>query len=95
MGDFSKQVVLGRTGLMVGRLGISSSYGASAAAFEEAFEKGCNYFVMGSFMKGRSKEMAKAIRNIVEKGGREKLVVCMMEYTHSRLVGRSHLQPGA
>ena len=32
-------MILGRTGLSVGRLGISSSYGAPAAAFEEAFER--------------------------------------------------------
>ena len=64
MTNFSEPVILGRTGLKAGRLGISSSYGAPAAAFEEAFERGCNYFVMGSFMKGRSKEMIKAIHNI-------------------------------
>ncbi len=68
MKNFNEQATLGRTGLKVGRLGISSSYGAPAAAFEEAFERGCNYFVIGSFMKGRSKEMIKAIHNIVQKG---------------------------
>jgi len=94
MTDFSKPVVLGRTGLKVGRLGISSSYGAPAAAFEEAFERGCNYFVMGSFMKGRSKEMIKAIRNITKQGQRDKLVVCLMEYTHSRMLGKSLFYKG-
>lgn len=94
MSNFNEAVFLGRTGLKVGRLGISSSYGASAAAFEEAFERGCNYFVMGSFMKGRSKEMIKAIRNISEKGQRERLVVCQMEYTHSRILGKSHFYSG-
>ncbi len=89
-----KQLELGRTGLQVGRLGISSSYGAPAAAFEEAFERGCNYFVMGSFMKGRSKEMIKAIQNIVRKGERDKLVVCQMEYTHSYLLGKPHFYKG-
>ena len=94
MKNFSEAVTLGRTGLKVGRLGISSSYGAPAAAFEEAFERGCNYFVMGSFMKGRSKEMITAIRNISKRGDRDKLVVCMMEYTHSSLLGRSHFYKG-
>jgi hypothetical protein len=28
--DYKEKTILGRTGLMVGRLGISSSYGASA-----------------------------------------------------------------
>ena len=94
MKNFNESTTLGRTGLQVGRLGISSSYGAPAAAFEEAFERGCNYFVMGSFMKGRSKEMIKAIRNITQRGDRDKLVVCMMEYTHSRLLGKSHFYKG-
>lgn len=91
---FNEQVVLGRTGLKVGRLGISSSYGAPTAAFEEAFEKGCNYFVIGSFPRGRSKGMIQAVHNIKEKGDREKLVVCMMEYTHSYLIGKRHFYKG-
>ncbi len=94
MNDFRKTVLLGRSGLEVGRLGISSSYGAPAAAFEEAFERGCNYFVMGSFMKGRSIEMVRAIHNITKKGKRDKLVVCMMEYTHSSLLGKLHFYKG-
>ncbi len=94
MKHFNEPAILGRTGLKVGRLGISSSYGASAAAFEEAFEQGCNYFVIGSFMKGRSKEMTEAIRNITKKGLRHQLVVCMMEYTHSSLVGKGHFKKG-
>jgi aryl-alcohol dehydrogenase-like predicted oxidoreductase len=94
MKEFSKPVILGRTGLEVGRLGISSSYGAPAAAFEEAFERGCNYFVVGSFMKGRSKEMIAAIRNITRKGLRDRLVVCLMEYTHSYLIGKPHFFNG-
>ncbi len=59
---FNKKQVLGKTGLIVGRLGISSSFGAPAEAFEEAFEKGCNYFVWGTFIKGRSSKMKKAIK---------------------------------
>jgi aryl-alcohol dehydrogenase-like predicted oxidoreductase len=51
---YSKKTTLGRTGLPVGRLGISSSFGAPATAFEEAFERGCNYFTWGTFIKGRS-----------------------------------------
>lgn len=35
------------TTLMTGRLGISSSFGASTQAYEEAFERGCNYFTWG------------------------------------------------
>ncbi|KPL15776.1 MAG: hypothetical protein AMS26_06755 [Bacteroides sp. SM23_62] len=92
--DFKEKTTLGRTGLKVGRLGISSSYGAPAEAFEEAFERGCNYFNMGSFIKGRSKEMMKAIRNITAKGKRDELVVAMYDYTHSPLIGHKHFMKG-
>ena len=94
MKSFNEPIILGRTGLKVGRLGISSSYGAPAAAFEEAFEKGCNYFVMGSFPRGRSNEMRQAVNNITKKGHRENLVICMMEYTHSYLIGKGHFFKG-
>jgi len=79
---FAEPVTLGRTGLKVGRLGISSSYGAPAAAFEEAFEKGCNYFNWGSFIKGRSGQMRTAMRNIIRAGKRDQLVVGMLTYAH-------------
>jgi len=92
--DFREKVTLGRTGLRVGRLGISSSYGAPAEAFEEAFEKGCNYFNMGSFIRGRSKEMIKAIKNITAKGKRDELVVALYDYTHSSLIGQKHFMKG-
>ena len=92
--DFKEKITLGRTGLRVGRLGISSSYGAPAKAFEEAFERGCNYFNMGSFIKGRSKEMIKAIKNITAKGKRDELVVAIYDYTHSPLIGQKHFMKG-
>lgn len=80
---FSQSTTLGRTGLTVGRLGISSSFGAPAPAFEEAFERGCNYFTWGSFIKGRSGPMGAAIRNIVARGKRDDLVVGMLTYAHN------------
>jgi predicted aldo/keto reductase-like oxidoreductase len=83
---FSEKVTLGRTGLKAGRLGISSSYGAPAQAFEEAFERGCNYFTWGTFIKGRSPEMQEAMKNIVKRGGREKLIVAMLSYAHNALL---------
>ena len=46
-GDFSRGV-LGRTGLRVGRLGISASYGVPGEALERAFENGVNYIYWGS-----------------------------------------------
>jgi predicted aldo/keto reductase-like oxidoreductase len=79
---FNEKTVLGKTALNVGRLGISSSYGAPSAAFEEAFERGCNYFTWGTFIKGRSSEMNKAIRNIIAKGQRDQLVIALWSYSH-------------
>jgi len=85
--NFQDKTILGRTGLKVGRLGIASSYGAPAQAYEEAFAKGCNYFTVGSFIRGRRKGMVQAIRNITAMGKREDLVVTMSDYAHSRLIG--------
>ncbi|MDY6832651.1 MAG: hypothetical protein SWC96_12595 [Thermodesulfobacteriota bacterium] len=66
--------VLGRTGPFVGRLGLAASYGAPPAASEEAFERGCNYFYIGS---GRRRaNMKTAIRNICKNGHREGLKGC-------------------
>jgi len=81
--DFKTKTTLGRTGLKVARLGISSSFRAPTAAFEQAFERGCNYFTWGTFIKGRSPTMREAIRNIVKKSKREDLVIAMLTYAHS------------
>jgi predicted aldo/keto reductase-like oxidoreductase len=84
--SFKEKGTLGKTGLKAGRLGISSSFGAEAAAFEEAFERGCNYFTWGTFIKGRSSEMKKAIQNIVRKGHRDELIITMLTYAHNAFV---------
>ncbi len=76
--DFTAPRLLGRTGLSVGRLGVASSYGAPAAAFEEAFERGCNYFYWGSLRRGG---MAQAIRNVCGRGRRGDLVVVIQSYS--------------
>lgn len=81
--DFSQPTVLGKTGLKVGRLGISSSFGAPTEAFEEAFERGCNYFTWGTFIKGRLPAMREAIRNLIAKGKRHELVIGLLAYSHS------------
>ena len=91
---FRDPTILGRTGLKVGRLGISSSFGAPAQAFEEAFEKGCNYFTWGTFIKGRSTEMEKAIRNIIEKGNRDNLVLSFYTYAHNNYLTKNFLIKG-
>ncbi len=80
--DFKADVALGRTGLKVGRLGVGSGYWAPPEAFELAFERGCNYFTWGTFIKGFSPHMAEGIRRIVANGGRDRLVLSMFSYAH-------------
>ncbi len=78
--DFNQPKVLGKTGLKVGRLGVASSYGAPARAFEEAFERGCNYYYWGSL---RKRGMFEAIKNICRKGKRDDLIVVIQSYSRS------------
>ena len=92
--DFKEKIQLGNTGLMVNRLGIASSYGAPAEAYEEAFERGCNYFTWGSFIKGRSRELKKALRNIIAKGERDKLVISFLDYSHSKFLSDRYVKRG-
>ena len=94
MTGFDRQIQLGRTGLKVGRLGIASSYGAPAAAIEEAFDRGCNYFTWGRVLRGRSAGMRTAIRRIVRSGRREDLVVALISYAHSALLTEFFLKKG-
>lgn len=72
--------ILGKTGLKVGPLGMAASYGAPTSAFEEAFERGCNYFYWGSMRKDG---MRRAIKNICSLGKRDALVVVVQSYSRS------------
>lgn len=88
--DAFNERILGRTGLKVGRMGIAASYGAPAAAYEEAFEKGCNYFYWGS---GRHRKgMSRAIQTICRKGMRERLVVALHSYARTGLLTERFLR---
>jgi hypothetical protein len=50
--DFRQRVVLGKTGLLVSRLGLASSYGLDADGVEEAYQqKGINYLYWGSMRR--------------------------------------------
>ena len=91
---FREKIKLGKTGLLVGKLGISSSFGAPAKAFEEAFENGCNYFTWGTFIKGRSDEMKEAIKSIIKKGQRDQLVIASLSYAHSAYLTEVFLKKG-
>lgn len=74
---------LGRAGLRVARIGVACSYGAPTAAFEEAFDRGVNYFYWGSMRKAA---MADAIRNITARGQRDQLVILIQSYSRSPLL---------
>ena len=71
-----ERATLGRTGLEVGRLGISASYGVPAAAVERAFEQGVNYLYWGSM---RTKPFAQALRNLA--GRRDRMVLLIQSYS--------------
>jgi aryl-alcohol dehydrogenase-like predicted oxidoreductase len=61
--DFKQQVPLGRTGLMVSRMGLASGYGVPASAIEKAFhEYEINYFYVSPFLNLGN--MVQAIRNL-------------------------------
>ncbi len=78
--------ILGRTGLRVGRIGISAAYGAPAKSIEETFERGANYFYWGALRRGM---MADGIRRLVRKN-RDKMVVAIQNYwPWARLIPKS------
>lgn len=92
--NFDEKVTLGTTGREVGRLGIASSYRAPQEAYEEAFERGCTYFTLGSFLMGKSAAMADAIWAIIAKGKRDELVLGMITYAHNALLTEVFLKKG-
>jgi aryl-alcohol dehydrogenase-like predicted oxidoreductase len=71
---------LGRTGLAVGRMGISAGYGVPTAAVERAVDHGVNYLYWGS---RRTAAFAQAVRNLKPK--RESFVLVVQSY--SRFAG--------
>jgi predicted aldo/keto reductase-like oxidoreductase len=92
--NFHEPRVLGRTGLKVGRLGIASGYKAPAAAIEEAFERGSNYFTWGTVVKGYSPQLREALKNIVAKGQRDRLVLAAFTYAHNNFFTERLLRRG-
>jgi len=75
-------------------LGVASGYKAPAAAIEEAFERGCNYFTWGTVVKGFSPEMRRAIRNIVGRNQRKRLTLAMFTYAHNNFFTERLLRKG-
>lgn len=88
--DFTTPRMLGRSGLMVGRLGLGSSFGAPAGAYEQAFERGCNYFYWGSL---RRTGMGEAIRHLASRQ-RDRIVVVLQSYSRYGLLLRRRIESG-
>lgn len=84
--------MLGGTDIEVSRIGISSSYGAEQAVYEEAFDRGCTYFTWGTFIKGRSASFKKFIKGLTSAGNRERIAIGLLSYSHSYVLGDMFLQ---
>jgi hypothetical protein len=88
MAAFREPIVLGRTGLRVGRLGIASGM-ARREAIEEASRARRNYFHLGHGHHGYNPRMREALKNIVAKGQRDRLVLAAFSYAHSNFHRRT------
>jgi predicted aldo/keto reductase-like oxidoreductase len=67
---------LGRTGVTVGPMGISSSYGAPAAAVERAIDAGMTYVYWGSI---RTAAFAEALRHLAPR--RDRFMLAIQSYS--------------
>lgn len=76
MSDWSRTTTLGRTGLRASRLGLGASYPAPSSAYEEAFERGVNYFYWGS---RRRDLMGDALRVLLPRH-RDAIVLAVQSY---------------
>jgi aryl-alcohol dehydrogenase-like predicted oxidoreductase len=88
--NFLTPRLLGRSGLTVGRLGLGSSFGAPAGAYEQAFDHGCNYFYWGSL---RRTGMGEAIRHLASLH-RDRIVVVLQSYSRYGLLLRRRIESG-
>lgn len=79
---------LGRTGMMVSRLGLGSSYGLADRDVERAFERGVNYFYWGS---RRRRGFGRGLRAIA-RGHREDMVVVVQSYARAGVALRPSLE---
>src|SRR6266704_830052 len=71
-----KHATLGRTGKIVGRIGLASGYGADQRCVEMAFERGANYFYWGTFRRDSFAEGLRALRS-----RRDEFVLVIQSYT--------------
>lgn len=84
--------MFGKTGKEVSRIGISSSFGATTAVYQEAFERGCNYFTWGTFIRGRSTSFRSFMQQVIASGKREDVFLGLLSYSHTRFLGDLYLQ---
>lgn len=84
-----KSRVLGRTGLSVGPIGISASYGVPATAIERAFDAGMNYLYWGS---RRTPAFATALRRLAPK--RDRVVLVLQSYSRLPALMRRSVERG-
>ena len=89
---FGEKRLLGETGIEVGRIGISSSFGAGPDVYEQALAYGCNYFTWGTFIKGRSPHFQTFIQRLVAAGNREEVTIGLLSYSHTVTLGDMFLK---
>jgi predicted aldo/keto reductase-like oxidoreductase len=94
MTAFHEPVILGRTGFKVGRLGVASGYGAPTEAVLEAFDRGCNYWTWGTVVKGFSTPLCEAIKTVIARGQRDRLVLAMFTYAHNNALTEHFFRKG-
>jgi aryl-alcohol dehydrogenase-like predicted oxidoreductase len=82
------KIILGRTGLRVGRIGIGTSSGLSPGDVEEAVERGINYLYWGSV---RKKAFGEAIRHVAKRR-REDVVIVVQSYTRAAFYMRPSVE---
>jgi aryl-alcohol dehydrogenase-like predicted oxidoreductase len=75
--DHPAQVRLPHTDLVVGRIGLGSSFGVGPEGLALAFDHGINYFYWGSI---RRPGFGRGIRELARRG-REKIAVALQSYT--------------
>jgi aryl-alcohol dehydrogenase-like predicted oxidoreductase len=80
MTAFPDKVTLGRSGLVVGPLGVAGGYGVPARAIHRAVEQGCTYLYHGS---RRARGMRDAIRELVGAGRRHEIAIVLQSYSRS------------
>lgn len=77
MADFLDRIKIGNTGLLSSRLGIGSTFDASTAVIEDAFERGINYLYWGTV---RQPDFARAMVNL-SKHHRDELILTVQSYS--------------